>query len=239
MKLLNRFYQVSAATLTHRYDASAYLLDTDAGLYLIDCGTPEGYQACLENIGSLGFRPESITAIIGTHGHYDHLGAAALFREAYGTPLYLHRLDREQVESGDPVRTTAGLLYGTEFSPITVERELGDGEQMELGNMRLEFLHTPGHSPGSVSVIIHTSGLKVLIAGDALYGGFSTRIGSDEDAWRKSLHYIASREYDLMSFGHSSPVLLADVGSRINSAIKSFANYYIPWFKDFYREYTY
>lgn len=239
MKLLHRLYQVSSATLTHRFDASAYLLDTEQGLFLIDCGTVEGYGACLDNIRSLGYKPEEVKAIFGTHGHYDHVGAASLFKRDFGTELYLHEADKEQVETADPIRTTAGLLYGTTFPPCTVDRCLADGSLFDFGNMKLTILHTPGHSPGSLSILLETAQLKILIAADTLHGGFSLRIGSDEEAWKASLKRLSSMHFDLMSFGHCSPSLLADVDSRIDCAARSFATYYVPWFKDFFQEYTY
>jgi metallo-beta-lactamase class B len=239
MKLLNRFYQISSSTLSHSFDASAYLLDTDEGLYLIDCGTPEGYETCLKNIRTLGYEPQDIVAIFGTHGHYDHLGAAALFKRDFGVALYLHPDDQEQVESGDLMKTTAGLLYGTTFIPCKVDRLLHDSESFNLGNMQLEILHTPGHTNGSISIILKTSDLVVLIAADTLYGGFSSRIGSNEESWRKSLDRLCAMEFDLMSFGHCSPGLIADVGTRLDCARRSFANYFNPWFKDFTQQYTY
>ncbi len=239
MKLLHRLFQISSASLTHRFDASAYLLDTDKGLYLIDCGTVEGYSACLDNIRGLGYDPTGIKAIIGTHGHYDHVGAASLFKRDFGTELYLHEADCDQVETGNPIRTTAGLLYGTTFPPCKVDHTLEDGSSFDLGTMKLTVLHTPGHSPGSVSILLETSALLVLIAGDALYGGFSLSIGSDEEAWKTSLARLSEMHFDLMSFGHCSPSLLADADRRIDSARRSFANYYVPWFKDFYQEYAY
>lgn len=239
MKLLNRFYHVSANTLTHSFDASAYLLDTDRGLYLIDCGTPEGYEKLLKNIRELGFDPGNIAGILGTHGHYDHLGAASLFKKEFSIPLYLHEEDREQVETGDPVRTTASILYGTEFPPCTVDTLLTHQQKFDLRNAKLEILHTPGHTPGSISIVLETAELTTLIAADTLFGGFSDRIGSDEKRWKKSLELLSSRSFDLLCFGHSSPVLLSDANARIASAKKSFANYYNPWFKDFFNTYTY
>ena len=239
MKLLNRFYQVSSSTLTHSFDASAYLLDTDGGLYLIDCGTPEGYAKCLANIRNLGYDPQQLTAIIGTHGHYDHLGAAALFKRDFGTQLWMHALDRGQVETGDPIKTTAALLYGSTFTPCLVDRLLTDGERLNFGNMELQVLHTPGHTLGSVSIALKTSRMVVLIAADTLYGGFSLRIGSDETLWRQSLDRLCGMQFDLMSFGHCSPGLITDVSTRLDCAKRSFALYFNPWFKDFTQQYTY
>jgi len=239
MKLLNRFYQISAPSLTHSYDASAYLLDTDSGLYLIDCGTPQGYKRCLENIRSLGYEPRDIKAIIGTHGHFDHIGAAKLFYDEFGIPLYLHHDDREQVESADPIKTTASLLYGSTFPACRVTEELHDQQRFDFGSHVLEILHTPGHTPGSVCIVLYTDLLVVLIAADTLYGGFIHALGSDDDAWRRSLDILSSRSFDVMSFGHCSPGLLSDVNSRIDCAKRSFAKYYVPWFKDFTQQYAY
>jgi len=239
MKLLNRLFQVSSSSLTHQFDASAYVLDTDEGLYMIDCGSPHGYEACVRNIRSLGYDPGAIQAIFGTHGHYDHVGAAALFRRDFGTRLYLHTEDRAIVEQGDPIKTTAALLYGSIFPVSHVDQTLEDGSLFSMGNMDVTVLHTPGHSPGSLCFIIETSNLKVLIAADTLYGGFSLKIGSDEDRWRASLDRLSGMQFDLMSFGHCSPGLIADVHNRIDCARRSFANYYVPWFKDFSQQYQY
>ena len=79
----------------------------------------------------------------------------------------------------------------------------------------------------------------LLIAGDTLHGGFNTEIGSDEQAWRTSLARLTARHFDWFTFGHCPPSLLADADERIRSISQSFANYYTPWFKDFYRSYPY
>lgn len=239
MKLLNRFYQIGGPALSHTFDSSGYLLDTEQGLYLIECGTPEGYDITLQNIQKLGFDPRAIKAIFGTHGHFDHIGAASLFQRDYGCKLYLHPLDREQVETGDPVATTAAPLYGSQFPPCKVDEELRDGDRFDFGSIQMEVLHTPGHTPGSVSLVLTLDRLTVLIAGDTLFGGFAGYIRSSEEDWRKSLDKLCGRHFDLLGFGHSPAHLLADADARIESARASFANYYNPWFKNFKDKYQY
>ncbi|HZJ88273.1 MAG TPA: MBL fold metallo-hydrolase [Sphaerochaeta sp.] len=239
MKLLPRVYQVSSATLTHPWDASAYLLDSDDGLYLIDCGTPEGYEACLSNIRSLGYDPAKIKAILGTHGHYDHVGAAAAFKRDFQTQLYLHEADRVSVESGDPITTTASLLYGSTFPPCTVDHLIEDAMVFALGTITITALHTPGHSPGSICFVIETADMRLLVAADTLFGGFSPEIGSDALQWRETLEQLSTMHFDAMSFGHGGSSLLFDVARRIDSAKRSFGLYYVPWFKDFYQDYPY
>lgn len=240
MKLLPHLYQVGGPCKTHSFDATSYLLPAGDELYLIDCGTREGFDMLVGNIRSLGFAPEKITRIYGTHGHYDHIGGAKLFCEHFGTRLYLQPLDKGQVEQGDSLRTTASLLYGVEAEPTTVHACYAEGESFQTDAGTVHVMHTPGHSAGSSCFILeHGAGLRVLIAGDTLHGGFSPLIGSDENAWKGSLEKLSAQHFDAYTFGHCNPQLICDADERIRSLKKSFANYYNPWFKDFYRDYTY
>lgn len=232
MKLLKHFYQVGGVGRSHYFDASAYLIEAENGLYLIDCGTPEGMEQILQNIRSLGFSPSDIGAIFGTHGHYDHVGAAALWKEQFGCRLYLHREDRERVETGDDVSTTASLLYGKSFMPCPVDRELEDGERFEFGDsVKMEVMHTPGHTPGSVCFVMEVDGFVCLVAGDTVYGGFSALTGSDEVRWKQSLEKITTRHFDGFTFGHMGPNVQCDADTRLAELKKQFAVYYNPWFK--------
>ena len=72
MRLLNGIWQVGGPSLTHLFDATAYLLEGDGEYLLIDCGTPEGYEQIKENIRKTGVNPGRVTKIYATHGHYDH-----------------------------------------------------------------------------------------------------------------------------------------------------------------------
>jgi glyoxylase-like metal-dependent hydrolase (beta-lactamase superfamily II) len=231
MKLMNHLYQISGVSLAHSYDATAYLIEGNDGLYLIDCGTPEGYPKILDNIRTLGFAPKEIKAIYGTHGHYDHVGAAKLFTEEFGCKLYLHEMDRQQVEEGDPIKTTAQLLYGRDFLPFKVEGELRDGDIVDFGMISMEVLHTPGHSMGSVCFALDCGGYRFLIAGDTIWGGFSVKIGSDEALWKQSLDKLTDRHFDGYTFGHVGANVIADADRRLADAKKQFATYYNPWFK--------
>lgn len=239
MKLLHGIYQVGGPGLTHSFDATVYLIDGSEGGLLIDCGTPEGYEQLKSNIRKAGFDPADIKGILGTHGHYDHVGAAHLWKEEFGCKLYLHELDREQVEKGDSVRTSAAILYGTESTPCPVDELLREGDVIQQDEVRIEVLHTPGHTMGSVSFDISAGGYRLLVAGDTIWGGFSAAIGSNEAAWRKSLDKITARHYDFYTFGHVNAQLIADADTRLKEAERAFANYYNPWFKTFYEEYHY
>jgi metallo-beta-lactamase class B len=239
MKLLPFFYQIGGSRQSHSFDASVYLVDTGEGLLLLDCGAPDGFDAVLANMRGLGFDPRSVKAILGTHGHYDHLGAAAAWKELSGCALYLHEGDQEAVESGDGEKTSASLLYDRPFPPVKVDFPLTGGQVFRYPHGVLEVLHTPGHTPGSVCFILETSAMSILIGGDTLWGGFSEKISSNEADWRHSLEKIQKRHYDFLTFGHTGPVLYGDADARIREMIRQFAVYYTPWFKPMKERFRY
>lgn len=239
MKLLENFYMVSAEVLTHRFDATAFLVKDKDFSILIDCGTPQGFDNMIKNIKKCGSEPEGIKYVFGTHGHYDHVGAAALLKNKFGCEIYLHGQDVKRVERGDGIKTTAELLYGEKFEAFKVDHILKGEEKFEFNNFSMEVIHTPGHTPGGVCYVLNISGLRVLIAADTLYGGFSPKIGSDETAWMESLEKLCNLDVDLMITGHMNPTLLGDAKDRLKSAKDSFGIYYNPWFKAFKNKYKY
>ena len=199
----------------------------------------ENPEAVKENIRKAGVEPSQIKFILGTHGHYDHVGAAHLWKEEFGCRLFLHALDREQVEAGNSVKTSAALLYGTQSVPCLVDELIAEGDAWEGEGFTVEALYTPGHTMGSVSFEVTAGDYRLLIAGDAVWGGFSEKIGSSEEAWRETLDKITSRHYDFYTFGHVNPQLIADADERLKEAKMAFGNYYNPWFKTFFETYRY
>lgn len=239
MKLLRNFYQVGGPSLTHSFDATVYLLKGKEGYYLIDCGTPEGYEQLKININKIGIKPDSILGIFGTHGHYDHVGAALLWKNEFGTKLYLHEADCKQVEQGDGIKTTSILLYGSEFPACTIDARLKERDTFEFEDIKMTIIHTPGHTMGSVCFSLEIAEMKVLVAGDTIWGGFSAHIGSNESIWKESLDKITAMHFDLFTFGHVGPQLIADADTRLKEAKRAFANYYNPWFKTFKETFRY
>lgn len=98
--------------------------------------------------------------IIITHGHGDHIGANGQFK----VPIYIHRLEADFLT--DPGLNMSKMFMFGITSP-KAEKLLEEGDVLKLGNLKLEILHTPGHSPGSIS--IHVDG--VVFTGDALFAG--------------------------------------------------------------------
>jgi glyoxylase-like metal-dependent hydrolase (beta-lactamase superfamily II) len=99
-----------------------------------------------------------IEYILNTHGHADHIKANAF----YGYPVLLHELDEECLS--DPTRNLS-FLSGAEIEPVSPHKLLKDGDIITLGELKLQVIHTPGHTPGGICIKAE----EVLFSGDTLF----------------------------------------------------------------------
>ena len=105
-----------------------------------------------------------VVAIWVTHAHVDHLGAIATVKRRWNVPVYLHPLDQPLYRVGG----RQAQLYGIPYEePPAPDREFREGQDVELGALKVSVMHTPGHSPGHV--VLHADG-KALV-GDCLFAG--------------------------------------------------------------------
>jgi glyoxylase-like metal-dependent hydrolase (beta-lactamase superfamily II) len=100
--------------------------------------------------------------LINTHGHLDHIGANKDIKDHFGVPLYIHGGDSPML--GKVQELELSLFLGAKDSP-PADHLLKDGEDIKIGDFSLRVLHTPGHSPGSISLL----GDGVLFSGDTLF----------------------------------------------------------------------
>jgi glyoxylase-like metal-dependent hydrolase (beta-lactamase superfamily II) len=105
-------------------------------------------------------------AVLLTHGHYDHIGAADAVCEHFGIPLYVHAADADKLT--DPARSIA-TTFGCDTYVRTVPVTLADNQVLRLAGMDITVLHTPGHSKGSVCYLLPDS--AGLLCGDTLFDG--------------------------------------------------------------------
>ncbi len=121
-------------------------------------------------------------AILNTHAHIDHIGAVQRLQQKYDLPFYLHRDDQFLLEQ----YPEQAALFGVKMQGIPdVTRFLEEGSE-QIGDIEVRLLHTPGHSPGSVSFLIGND----LFSGDALFSGSIGRTdlpGGDYDELIRSI----------------------------------------------------
>ena len=146
----------------------------------------------------------------------DHSWADYKFSQA-GSQIILHEADAAAVEKG--TRVTAFERYGLEQFPVSrVDRRLSDGEELRLGNKVFQIIHTPGHTPGSICLLLQTEKRNVLFSGDTIFYdgmlGLQTLVGSDNDRYLKSVAKLEMFKlnaqpvrWDLLLPGHGVIVL--------------------------------
>lgn len=151
------------------------LLEDDGSVTLVDCGIDRAPPRIVAGLAKLGKHPKDVQRIVLTHAHADHLGgAAAMVADSSAEGIEIHTEDAEYARSGqaapgDPknfgYRVMQRLNTG-KFAPVAVSRELNDGDVIGVGG-GLQVFHTPGHTPGHVSLLHPDTG--VFITGDVIF----------------------------------------------------------------------
>jgi len=116
-------------------------------------------ERILPEIYEAGLKP---VILINTHGHIDHIGANRDIRDKFGIPIYIHAADSQML--GKIQQLELSLFLGAKDSP-PADHFLADGDEVKIGKTSLRVIHTPGHSPGSVSLL----GTGFLLSGDTLF----------------------------------------------------------------------
>lgn len=102
--------------------------------------------------------------IVCTHAHFDHVGAIPELRQETGTPVLIHRDEREIYEAARDM----AAFWGYDIDPLPEpDRFVEEGEKLKVGGLEFTVLHTPGHSPGGISLY----GEGIVVTGDTLFAG--------------------------------------------------------------------
>lgn len=216
MQLLPNLYQVGGDLMGLTWDgvdagfndANTYALRTDAGIVLIDSGCGDTLDQIFANMRAWDLDPAAIRACLLTHAHYDHAGAAHLL-SAQGVEIIAHAETAKAVAAGD--ERCCGYLYHKTFTPVQVDRVVGDGDSIECCGTRFDVLHLPGHSMGCTAYLIRHGGKRIVFSGDVIGTlnvgdfGWSGSIDFDRTVYLASLRRFAKIDTDLMLPGHGMP----------------------------------
>ncbi|MFG0256385.1 MAG: MBL fold metallo-hydrolase [Phycisphaerales bacterium JB043] len=162
------------------FETNCYLVrvgaGSDARSWFVDTGFDPGALIALAE--EAGVVPE---AVVLTHAHADHIGGLERVRAAYPEiPIWIHEAERTWLTDPD-LNLSSG--FGAPLVMPEPTRLLRGGETLELGGVRFDVLHTPGHSPGGIT--LHAPDHGVALVGDTLFEGSIGRFDfptSDEGA---------------------------------------------------------
>jgi len=129
------------------------------------------------------FHQITVTAVVATHGHLDHVLAVGTVKEATGAPFLLHELDLPIAQSA---HIQAGF-YNWVADPVPdPDGFLGEGQTLKVGKISFQILHLPGHTPGHIALYFESDdGSKHLFSGDVLFAGSVGRTDLPGGNWEQ------------------------------------------------------
>ncbi|MFA7265980.1 MAG: MBL fold metallo-hydrolase [Candidatus Nanopelagicales bacterium] len=187
-------------------------VEDDGSVTLVDCGLKQAPPRIVAGLREIGKVPADVQRIVLTHAHNDHAGGAAeMVRRTGLQGVAAHEADADYIEAGvaSPYNSSiSGRVFsrsgsgGFEATPIT--ERLVDGQLLDVAG-GLSVHHTPGHSPGHISLKHERT--ELLITGDAIFNmvrmtwPFSATC-TDHKLNRKSAHVLGELDYDVVAFTH-------------------------------------
>ena len=157
---------------------------------LVDCNTYDDKMR--ELIGDT-----DLEYVLLTHGHFDHIGGTRAVKENYGAKVVISKKDAPMLNSA---KLSLAVFCGAPQNNVAPDILISDGDEIELGDLKIKVISTPGHTEGSICLFLDSSlterldAKPVLIAGDTLFFGSIGRTdfsGGSMSAMRKSLKRLA------------------------------------------------
>jgi len=213
----------------YRIGCNVYLVYDGLDWALIDIGYEESVDEIIELVRQLDFPLAQCRALVATHADVDHIQGLAKAKAILKAPVLAHPLAVESLESGDKVKTFAEIAAQNvhlEMPVVKVDREIRDGDLIEIGRQRIEVWHTPGHTDSQLAFRLG----NLLLSGDNIYrdgsvGAIDAHHGSDIPAFIRSLERIAASDVEWLLPSHG-PIfrknddLLARTLARLRGYLK-------------------
>lgn len=218
-------YMLEGLWGTGVFSANIYFL-LDSRLTIIDTGYKGKISRICREINRLGYSLSDVENIILTHHHIDHTGNLYKLKQLTGANIIAHADESPYIEGELPhfCPQVPGkkqfIKYFLSTCPLPVDIRVKDGDILSiLGGVSV--IHTPGHTPGGISLLIQRNG--VLIIGDLLANTLGLSLPSkaftvDIKQEIDSINKIAGVDFNIICFGHGSPII-----KNANEKVNNFA----------------
>ena len=183
---------------------SNYMIETAGYKVLVDCGTHQGADEERHEGESFPYDPTGIDAVLLTHAHFDHIGAAAELQRG-GALIVMHRDDVPLVGSFKNL----AFYAGKKVEHFTPDVTVSGGETLDVAGIAVKVMHTPGHTAGGVCYIAE----DCIFSGDTLfelsYGRTDFPTGSFKELKNSIVNKLFALKGDYKVFpGHGAPTTL-------------------------------
>lgn len=124
--------------------------------------------------------------IVNTHGHSDHISGNRILKEMTGAPILIHEYDAAMLTSSE---RNFSYMYGERVASPPADKMLHEGDTINVGNIRLRVLHTPGHSKGGISLLCD----DIVFTGDTLFAGSIGRTDFPDASYKEIMNSIRTK----------------------------------------------
>ncbi len=198
----------------------AFLLKRERAV-LVDTGCPGQEKRLVAALRREGVEPERLSLVVITHAHLDHTGCARFLQEECGVRVACHPAEAEHLERGrsvpgkviGPAAFLTGLLERwapDEYAPVAPDVLLSDGDRLDEYGVEAIVRHTPGHTPGSISIELADG---TMVVGDALRGRVFAHarpaypfIAVDAEMAKATAHALTRRQRGPIHTSHFGPL---------------------------------
>jgi len=256
MKIQERIYLAGSEQfgLSHAMDCNCYVIDGGSELAIVDSGLGLGVDDICANMSRLGLALDRLRHILITHSHNGHWGGADLLRNKTGATVWAHAGAAPLMAD---ITHDPGIRLNLRFGrypanympqPCAVDNTFREGDSISVGEVRVQVIHTRGHTADSCCLLLDSDGRRSLFTGDTVFYGGKLGILNLESCvladYRADIGKLAGLKVDNLFPGHGVFVLRR--GQRhIDRAIHKLGDFVLPesffevnelmWDKDYLR----